>query len=75
MRVSQGGHDVPDDKLRSRFSRTLVNLQAVIVQLPHVLIYDNSDLNVAYRQVAVFDDGQARHLQEPIPDWLRPVLP
>jgi len=41
----------------------------------YVLIYDNSDLNVPYRQVAVFDHGQLRHLQEPIPDWLRPVLP
>jgi predicted ABC-type ATPase len=75
MRVSQGGHDVPDDKLWSRFPRTLVNLQAAIAQLPHVLIYDNSDLNVPYRQVAVFDHGKRRHLQEPIPDWLRPILP
>ena len=75
MRDSQGGHDVPDDKLLSRFSRTLANLQAAIVQLPHVLIYDNSDLNAPYRQVAVFEHGQLRHLQEPIPEWLRPVLP
>ena len=75
MRVSQGGHDVPDNKLRSRFSRTIANLQAAIARLPHVLIYDNSDLNVPYRQVAAFDHGQLRHLQEPIPGWLRPVLP
>ena len=75
MRVSQGGHDVPDDKLRSRFSRTLVNLEAAIAQLPHVLIYDNSDLNVPYRQVAVFDHGKLRHLPEPVPEWLRSVLP
>jgi predicted ABC-type ATPase len=75
MRVSQGGHDVPDDKLRSRFSRTLVNLEAAIAQLPHVLIYDNSDLNVPYRQVAVFDHGKLRLLQEPVPEWLRPILP
>ena len=75
MRVSQGGHDVPDDKLRSRFSRTIANVQAAIARLPHVLIYDNSDLNVPYRQVAVIDHGQLRHLQEPIPEWLRPVLP
>jgi predicted ABC-type ATPase len=75
MRVSQGGHDVPDDKLQSRFSRTLANLQAAIARLPHVLIYDNSDLNVPYRQVAVFEHGQPRHLQEPIPEWLRPVVP
>jgi predicted ABC-type ATPase len=75
MRVSQGGHDVPDDKLQSRFSRTLANLQAAIVRLPHVLIYDNSDLNAPYRQVAAFEHGQLRHLQEPTPEWLRPVLP
>jgi predicted ABC-type ATPase len=75
MRVSQGGHDVPDDKLLARFSRTLVNRQAAVAQLPHVLIYDNSNLNVPYRQVAVFDHGQLRHLQEPVPEWLRPILP
>jgi predicted ABC-type ATPase len=75
MRVSQGGHDVPDDKLQSRFSRTLANLQAAIARVPHVLIYDNSDLSVPYRQAAVFERGQLRHLQGPIPEWLRPVLP
>ena len=75
MRVSQGGHDVPDDKLQSRYSRTLANLHAAILRLPHVLIYDNSDLNAPYRQMAVFDHGQLRHLEEPIPAWLRPVLP
>jgi predicted ABC-type ATPase len=75
MRVSQGGHDVPDHKLRTRFPRTLHNLQTAIVRLPHVLIYDNSDLNIPYRQIAVFDNGQLRHLQEPIPDWLRPLVP
>jgi predicted ABC-type ATPase len=75
MRVSQGGHDVPDDKLQSRFSRTLANLRAAIARLPHVLIYDNSDVNVPYRQAAVFEHGQLRHLEEPIPEWLRPVFP
>jgi predicted ABC-type ATPase len=75
MRVSQGGHDVSDDKLQSRFSRTLANLQAAIARLPHVLIYDNSDLEVPYRQVAVLERGQLRHLRGPIPEWLRPVLP
>jgi predicted ABC-type ATPase len=75
MRVSQGGHDVPDEKLRSRFSRTLANLRAAIARLPHVLVYDNSDLNVPCRLVVVFEHGQLRHLREPIPEWLRPVLP
>ena len=75
MRVSRGGHDVPDDKLRSRFPRTLANLQVAIARLPHVLIYDNSDRNVPYRQPAVFEHGRLRHLEQPVPEWLRTVLP
>jgi predicted ABC-type ATPase len=70
MRVSQGGHDVPDDKLWSRFPRTLDNLRASISRLPHVLIYENSDLSLPYRLVAALDHGGICHLQEPIPGWL-----
>jgi predicted ABC-type ATPase len=75
MRVSQGGHDVPDDKLRSRFPRTLENLRAAILRLPQVLVYDNSDLRVPYRLVAAFDRGIVKHLAEPMPDWLRELMP
>ncbi len=74
MRVSQGGHDVPDDKLLARFPRTLGNLHSAIRRLPHVLIYDNSDLAAPFRQVAVFDHGQLRHWQEPVPEWLRGLI-
>ena len=52
MRVSQGGHDVPREKLVSRFPRTIANLKAAIDELPHVLIYDNDDLSTPYRLVA-----------------------
>jgi predicted ABC-type ATPase len=74
MRVSQGGHDVPDDKLRTRFPRSLVNLEAAIRRLPHVLIYDNSDLAAPFRQAATFDRGQLRELHEPVPEWFKPLL-
>jgi predicted ABC-type ATPase len=74
MRVSQGGHDVPDDKLIARFPRSLDNLRAAIRRLPHVLVFDNSDLRTTFRLVAVFDHGQLRDLQDPAPDWLRPLL-
>lgn len=75
MRVFEGGHGVPQDKLRSRFPRSLDNLGAAIVRLPHVLIYDNSNLALPFRQVAAFEHGQLRSLQEPVPEWLRPLLP
>ncbi len=74
MRVSQGGHDVPDDKLRSRFPRTLANLAAAMAELPHVLIYDNSDLSTPFRQVALFEHGTLIDLGEPVPQWLQSLL-
>jgi len=75
MRVSQGGHDVPADKLTSRFPRVLANLKAAIRQLPHVWIFDNDDLRTPFRRVAVFQDGRSVALNEPIPSWLQPLLP
>jgi predicted ABC-type ATPase len=74
MRVSQGGHDVPDEKLRDRFPRTLANLGQAIRRLPHVLIYDNSDLSRPFRQVAIFEGGQLRSLSEEVPGWLEPFV-
>jgi predicted ABC-type ATPase len=74
MRVSQGGHNVPTEKLRSRYPRTLANLKAAIRELPCVLIYDNDDLQAAFREVAVFDRGKLLTPKERIPAWLQPLL-
>ncbi len=70
MRVSQGGHDVSAEKLRSRFPRTIENLRAAIRDLPHILIYDNDELANPYRLVGVFEQGRQRALNEPVPTWL-----
>ena len=75
MRVSQGGHDVPSEKLQSRYPRTLENLKIAIRDLPNVLVFDNGDLSFPYRQVAVFGLGRLLVSHMPIPDWLVPLLP
>ena len=74
MRVSQGGHDVPTEKLVARFPRTLANLKLAIHDLPHVLIYDNDDLRTPFRLIAVFENGQCVARNEPVPKWLTPLL-
>lgn len=71
MRVTQGGHDVPWEKLRTRFPRTVANLHAAIRVLPHVLVFDNSDLHRPYRLVAKFDHGECLSRAEPLPLWLK----
>ena len=75
MRVSQGGHDVPTEKLIARFPRTLANLQTALRELPHVLIFDNDDLRTPFRQVAHFQNGQRVSLNPPLPKWLKALLP
>ena len=63
-------------RLADALRRALVERgESFVFELPHVLIDDNSDLDLPYRQVAVFDRGQPRHLQDPIPEWLRLALP
>jgi predicted ABC-type ATPase len=73
MRVSQGGHDVPDDRLLSRFPRVMDNLAIATRRLPHVLVFDNSDLGVPFRHVATFEGG-AQALHGATPAWLERVL-
>jgi len=73
--VSQGGHDVPTEKLVERFPRILANLQAIVSELPNVLVFDNNDLQMPYRLVAVFESGPLVKLQRPIPKWLIPLIP
>jgi predicted ABC-type ATPase len=70
MRVSQGGHDVPSEKLVSRFPRTLANLKAALRELPHVLIFDNDDLRSPFRRMAVFAQGRLVWSGKPMPKWL-----
>lgn len=74
MRVSQGGHDVPTDKLQTRFPRILANLRSALRELPHVWVFDNDDLRHPFRLVTVCANGQPVRSQKPTPQWLASVL-
>jgi predicted ABC-type ATPase len=74
MRVSQGGHDVPTDKLTARFPRTMTNLKQAIRELPCVFVFDNDDLRTPFRLVAIFQTGRRTFLAKSIPGWLEPAL-
>jgi predicted ABC-type ATPase len=74
MRVSQGGHDVPSDKLKSRYPRTMANLKAAILQLPLVYVFDNSDLSRPFFRVAVFRQGELFYKSESVPAWFQAII-
>jgi predicted ABC-type ATPase len=75
MRISQGGHDAPSEKLITRFPRILANLKSALRDLPHVWVFDNDDLRTPFRLIAVFEGGKPVRLEKAIPAWLRPLLP
>jgi predicted ABC-type ATPase len=75
MRVTQGGHDVPSEKLAARFPRTMANLQKAIRDLPYVFVFDNDDLRTPFRKVAVFEHGHPSYVSAFVPSWLVPLLP
>jgi predicted ABC-type ATPase len=69
MRVLQGGHDVPMEKVRDRYARSLENLALAILKLPLVWVYDNSDLASPFRKSAEFEAGRVLNEYPPLPPW------
>jgi predicted ABC-type ATPase len=66
-RVSAGGHDVPEEKIRERYQRLWALVAAAIVRSDSATIYDNSGLK-GPRIVAQFSGGIAIGLST-WPDW------
>jgi predicted ABC-type ATPase len=70
MRVLQGGHDVPQEKLTARYPRILENLRRAMREVAHVWVFDNDDLWRPFRLVAVYEGGKVVRVDEPMPAWL-----
>lgn len=73
MRVSQGGHDVPPERIVSRFPRVLANLRAAIPVLSAVLVYDHDDLRRPYRRIARVERGRITNESNELPAWWRNI--
>lgn len=74
MRVSRGGHDVPEDKIIARFPRALANLKIALAELAHVVVYDNSDLSAPFRRIAEFRNGNQAFLADALPGWFARLM-
>lgn len=71
QRTRQGGHDIPDAKLRARFPRTLANLRGAIPIVDEAFLFDNSSFDTPYRIVAVYARGRLVSRHPPMPAWTR----
>jgi predicted ABC-type ATPase len=75
QRVVEAGHDVPTDKLVSRYPRVMENLRRALVRLPLVLVYDNEDLRDPHRFCVAAGMSKVLEVKEPVAEWLRGLLP
>ena len=58
LRVTEGGHDVPEDKIRQRFARNKALIRQAVLQADLGLVYDNSQLNRKPELLFSFQRGQ-----------------
>ena len=72
-RVGSGGHNVPKDKVFSRYNRTVINIQKASRVADRAYVWDNSrqlvHSAVVYRFVMTMAKGKIIKLADPIPDW------
>lgn len=69
-RVSEGGHDVPEDKVRARFDRGGPLIRQAVLRADRGLVFDNSRLNEPPRQVLVFAGGRLTQVVPDLPHWV-----
>ncbi|AOB33920.1 hypothetical protein AKI39_21395 [Bordetella sp. H567] len=85
LRVAQGGHDIPEDRIRQRCRTSLLNLLALMPSLAQLRVYDNSRdaaIGAAIPDpvlVLALDDGDVAfpatvHEARATPDWAKPLV-
>lgn len=70
--LDESGHDVPDDRIDSRYPRTLENLRRARGRVDVALILDNSSASLPYEFVSVWLDGAVVRQREALPAWYPP---
>ena len=74
QRVTEGGHHVPADKIRSRIPRTMQHIGAVLPLVSEARLLDNSYRNDPFQQVACVRQGKRQWIKEPLPHWAEEIL-
>lgn len=67
LRSGQGGHSVPEVKVRQRYRRLWPLIERAIEMADEVFVYDNSSARKPFRIVARYQGGEA--LMEDFPGW------
>lgn len=69
-RVDEGGHDVPEDKIRARFDRSAPLIRQAVLLANRGMVFDNSRLNEPPQQVLMFGKGRLIQAAARLPEWV-----
>ena len=68
-RTREGGHDVPEHKIRERYERNRSLIRTAVLRADRAFVYDNSALNQAPVSALEFKNGQLVRVAAPVPVW------
>lgn len=69
-RKEEGGHDVPEDKIRARYDRGHTLIRDAVLRADRGMVFDNSRLNTPPRQMLVFSHGRLVQVDPTLPNWI-----
>jgi predicted ABC-type ATPase len=82
-RVALGGHDIPEGKIRKRYTQSRLSLIRLLPRCTELLLYDNSE-EADPRKGAMPEPGLILHLVRSkvretcplarVPEWAKPIL-
>jgi len=77
-RVARGGHDIPEDLIRSRYTTSMRNLCRLTPGLTQLAVYDNSHAlddkgQPDIRRLLHVVGSEVLELDQNMPDWAKPI--
>ena len=74
QRVTEGGHNVPVNKIHSRIPRTMKHITAVLPLANEARLLDKSDRDNPFQQLASVELGRREWINNPLPPWAEEIL-
>lgn len=72
-RVEEGGHGVPEDKVRARYDRGGPLIREAMLLCDHGHVFDNSRLNTPPERIIGFTAGRVSFVRPVVPGWAREI--
>jgi predicted ABC-type ATPase len=69
-RIAEGGHDVPEQKIRDRYVRGQPLIRQAVLQADRGMVFDNSKLNEPPRLMLLFAAGHLVQAEPVLPGWV-----